>query len=227
MKRVIMTGATGMTGGLVLKKCLERDDVAMVTSITRRPSGITHEKLEEVIHSDYLDYSSITDKFNMQDICFYCIGVYTGQVPGEEFRKITVDYTRAFTGELGKRSPGALFCFLSGMGADRTEKSRVMFSRDKGAAENIILQTGFSRVALFRPGYIYPVTPRKEPNLIYSIYRKLWPLIKRLFPDSGISSEELAHVMVKVGFDDSFLSGPPELENKEIRRIAQSKINLR
>ena len=57
-------------------------------------------------------------------------------MPKDEFRKITVDYTVSFATALKKGSPNAVFCFLSGQGADRTEKSRMMFARDKGHAEN-------------------------------------------------------------------------------------------
>ncbi|MEW8470363.1 MAG: NAD-dependent epimerase/dehydratase family protein [Candidatus Thiodiazotropha sp.] len=43
-KNVLITGATGMIGSLVLKHCLESDEVASVISLARRPSGIQHEK---------------------------------------------------------------------------------------------------------------------------------------------------------------------------------------
>jgi uncharacterized protein YbjT (DUF2867 family) len=216
MKNIIITGSNGMIGGLILRYCLERDDVAKVTSIVRKKSGIVHPKLSEIIHENFPDYSSITEHFKNQDIAFYCIGVYTGQVPKEEFRKITVDFTEAFAKTLRSSSEKTTFCFLSGAGADSSEKSSVMFARDKGVAENILLKLNFAHTYIFRPAYIYPVTSRKEPNMMYSLMRFLWPVLKLVYPNGGISSEDLAKAMVKAGFEGA---GKTVLENKDIRAL--------
>ena len=173
-KNVIITGSSGMIGGLILQKCLERNDVAKVTSLVRKKSGISHPKLVEIVHGDFLNYSAVEDHFKNQDVCFFCIGVYTGQVPKEEFVRITVGYTKAFAETLKRLSPETVFCFLSGSGADTKEKSRILFAREKGKAENILLGLSFKATHIFRPGYIYPVSPRKEPNLSYRIFRVLY-----------------------------------------------------
>lgn len=148
-------------------------------------------------------------------MAFYCIGAYTGQVPKEEFRKITVDFTEAFAKTLREHSQKTSFCFLSGQGADQKEKSSMQFARDKGAAENYLISLKFDRLYIFRPGYIYPVTPRKEPNFSHKLMRALYkPVLKWLYPNIGISSEELAKVMVNAG-----INGADKIifENKALR----------
>lgn len=216
MKRVIMTGATGMVGNLVLEYCLESDEVEQVTSIVRRPSGKDHAKLVEVVHQNFLDYSDVEDHFKGQDICYFCIGVYTGTVPRDKFREITVDYTREFAKTLHQHSPGAAFCFLSGQGADSTEKSRIMFAKDKGIAENLLFRQGFSRVHSFRPGYIYPVVARKEPNFSYKFMRALYKPVSAIYPNIGLTSEQLATSMFTVGLQ----GGDQKIyENKEIKAV--------
>src|SRR5437868_6567653 len=100
MKNIIITGSNGMIGGLILQRCLADPQVAKVTSIVRKPSGISNLKLEEIVHHDFMNYEAIREKLRNQDICYYCIGVYTGAVPTEEFSRITVDYTREFAKEL-------------------------------------------------------------------------------------------------------------------------------
>ena len=215
MKNVLITGSNGMVGNLVLRYCLERTDVNKVTSITRKPTGIKHPHLREVIHHDFLDYSSAEEHFTAQDICFYCIGVYTGQVPKDEFTRITVDFTKAFGEILKKKSTETVFCFLSGQGADSREKSKVLFARDKGIAENFLVNQQFKSTHIFRPGYIYPVTKRVEPNFSYQLMRFLYkPVLSKIYPNIGISSEKLAKVMVEVGFAGA---GPTIFENKDIR----------
>lgn len=218
MKKVIITGPTGMIGKLALQDCLRREEVERVTAITRRKTGVEHGKLREVVHSDFLDYSAISNELKDHDLALYCIGVYTGALPDGEFERITVDYTKAFASALLEQSDKPVFCFLSGAGADRTEKSRMIFARTKGAAENFLLEQDFSRVHIFRPGYIYPVTPRKEPNFGYRAIRSLYPFLSKLFPNMGISSQDLARAMVEVGLQggekDTF-------ENQDIREQAE------
>jgi len=217
MKNILITGANGMIGNLILAYCLQRTDVNKVTIITRKKTGIHHPKLYEVLHENFLDYSAITEELKNKDICFFCIGVYTGQVPKDEFRRITVDVTAAFATALKTNSPAVSFCFLSGQGADLTEKSPVMFARDKGAAENILINLNFNHLAIFRPGYIYPVTRRKEPNLMYQLSRLLYkPVLSKLYPNIGLTSEQLAKAMVYIGFNggDKMI-----YENREIRQL--------
>ena len=218
MKNVIITGTNGMIGKLVLEYCLQREDVNKVTSVTRKKTGITHPKLIEVLHENFLDFSSIKEALQHQDTCFFCIGVYTGRVPRDEFRRITVGVTKAFATELKKQSPETGFCFLSGQGADSSEKSKVMFALDKGVAENILIGLNFKQLAIFRPGYIYPVVKRKEPNIFYTVSRVLYkPLLSRLFPNIGLTSEQLAQAIVNIGFN----SGDKVIyENREIKQLA-------
>ncbi|MCB9020327.1 MAG: hypothetical protein H6546_08350, partial [Chitinophagales bacterium] len=86
----------------------------------------------------------------------------------------------------------------------------------KGAAENQLAAIGFKAFHTFRPGYIYPDTPRNEPNLSYRIMRKLYPLIKLLGPGQSIKASELAKVMFRIGLE----GGKQEVyENKEMAML--------
>jgi uncharacterized protein YbjT (DUF2867 family) len=218
-KDVLVTGGTGMVGSLALGQALENPDVGRVTSIVRRASGVTHSRLREVVASDFLDYSSVRDAFQNVDVVLFCIGVYSGQVSPDEFRKITVNYTAAFADTLHAESPGATFCFLSGQGADQTETSRMMFARDKGVAENLLVAKGFRRLHIFRPGYIYPVVPRDEPNLMYRVMRGVYPALRRVVPNIGIRADDLARVMLEVGLDPT-RTEDVVLENAAIRALS-------
>ncbi len=218
-KRVLILGATGMVGGHALDYCLKCPDVARVTIIVRKSTGKRDQKLTEVFHDDFLDYSAIEECLACQDVALYCIGVYTGSVPEKEFKKVTIGFTKAFSDALLANSPEASICFLSGAGADREEKSRVMYARAKGKAENILLRGGFKSVHLFRPQYIYPVEPRKEPNLLYGIQRVIWPVIGKIVPKLGIYSDKLGHSMAHVGI----YGGDKETyENVDILELAKT-----
>jgi nucleoside-diphosphate-sugar epimerase len=218
MKKVIITGATGMIGSLVLQNCLQHPDIGQVTILVRQKMGISSNKLVEVIHADFSNYLEREYHIKNQDIAYYCLGVYTGAVPRDEFRTITVHYTKVFAQTLQQYSPQATFCFLSGQGADRTEKSRMMFAKDKGIAENFLLTLNPGQTYIFRPAYIHPSIPRKEPNLSYRIMRSLYPVVRRLYPKGVITSDDLAAAIFHIG-----LNGDRRiiLENRDIKRVAQ------
>ena len=218
---IILTGATGMIGGLALRYALADPEVGSVTALGRRPTGVQHSKLEEVQHTDFTNFDTAADAMVGHDVALFCLGAYTGAVPDQEFRRITVDYTLAFAHALYAGSPKAAFCLLSGQGADQTEKSRISFARYKGAAEKGLLEVGFPRVHIFRPGYIYPVTPRGEPNVSYRIMRTLYPAVRRIYPNIGILSEELARAMVTAGLKGTPGHDSPILENRDLRRLVR------
>jgi len=214
-KRVIIAGASGMMGQLLFQLCLQSPEIETLTSIVRKEGSIKHPKLIEIIHSDFLDFTSIQSAFEDQDVCFFCLGVYTGQVSPAEFHTITVDYTRAFAEMLRRKSKKTSFVFLSGQGADSSEKSPVMFAKEKGIAENILICLSFDKLCIVRPGYIYPSSPRKEPNLSYVIFKFLYKYLARfVYSNIGLTSENLASAMFFAG-----LKGAHKLilENKDLR----------
>jgi len=201
-KKVIITGATGMVGNEVLKLLLAHPSIEKVISLSRRKIDTKHPKLEQIIPKSFLKYDNMQDALTNVDCVFYCLGAYTGTVSKELFRQITVDYPKELARELEKHSPKARFCLLSGAGADRTEKSRIQFAKDKGAIENYLSESKLSFHA-FRPGYIYPVEPRNEPNFMYRLSRFLYPLIRLFGKNASIQSTELAQAMVNVGINGS------------------------
>src|SRR6202521_588981 len=196
--RLVIVGATGMVGGYALRFALDHPSVGVVTVIGRRKLDVSHPKLREVLHRDFADCSPLAKPLSEQDAAIFCLGIYTGAVPDAEFRKITVDYPIEFARVLRDSSPRAAFSFLSGGCADQTEKSRMAFGRYKGEAEKRLLAAGFPSLYIFRPAYIYPVKPRKEPNFSYRLLRAIYPLFRMLFPNQVIRADDLARAMVGV-----------------------------
>jgi uncharacterized protein YbjT (DUF2867 family) len=219
-KRLVIVGATGMVGGYALRYALENSAVGTVTSIGRRKLGISHPKLKEVLHSDFADCSALA--LSGQDAAVFCLGAYTGAVTDAELRTITVNYPVEFARVLRGSSPGAAFSFLSGSGADPTGRSRMSFARYKGEAENALLAAGFPHVYLFRPAYIYPVEPRKEPNFSYRLMRTIYPAFRALFPNQVIRADDLARAMVYVCVSETRWRGGAVFENRDIRAMVES-----
>jgi uncharacterized protein YbjT (DUF2867 family) len=191
-------------------------------AIGRRTLGIQHPKLKEVLHRDFADCSALADALSGQDAAVFCLGAYTGAVPDAELRKVTAVYTIEFARVLRIASPAAAFSFLSGSGADPTGQSRLAFARYKGEAEKALLAAGFPRVYIFRPAYIYPVEPRKEPNFGYQLLRAIYPAFRVLFPNQVIRADDLARAMVDVVVCRTGEPGGLVFENRDIRTMVRS-----
>jgi len=210
---ILITGASGMIGKIVEAKCLQHPDVNQVHSVLRRSSGRSHPKLTEHLREDFTDWQDIHDTLANIDQVIFCLGAYTGSLPDDQFKVVTVNIPVQLGSQLLKANPNAGFILLSGQGADTKETSRVTFAKYKGMAENQLIALGLGRFHSVRPSYIYPDEPRTEPNIAYRIYRRIYPLIKRLGPNFSVRSSHLAAVMLHLA-----LRGDRRtiLENKDI-----------
>lgn len=193
--KLLLTGTSGMIGNHILKKSLVDKQVMEVVSIGRKILDIKNPKLKQIVCNDFTNFDGLEQAFKDVDGAHFCIGVYTGAVPDEKFKEITVDYAAAFGKKLKEQSPNATLCFLSGQGADQNEKSKTAFARYKGMAENILISLDLGGLFIFRPSYIYPVEKRKEPNAMYKVSRILYPLIKLFGKNWSIKSSQLAESM--------------------------------
>jgi uncharacterized protein YbjT (DUF2867 family) len=218
-KRLVIIGATGMVGGYALGYALDHPGVRAVTAIGRKSTSGTHPKLTEVLHNDFADCSALADTLSGQDAAVFCLGTYTGAVPDAELRRVTVDYTVEFARVLRGSSPKATFVFLSGSGADPTGRSRLAFARYKGEAEKTLSADAFPRLYIFRPAYIYPVEPRREPNFSYRMLRALYPVFRRVFPSQVIPADDLGHAMVDAAVHGIDQRDVVVLENRDIQAL--------
>ena len=225
--RLVIVGATGMVGGYALRYALDNSEVKSVTSIGRKTVGISHPKLEQVLHQNFANCSPLAKVLSNQDAVVYCLGTYTGSVSDEQLRVITADYTIEFARVFRNSSPNTAFSFLSGNGADQTGRSRLAFARYKGMAEKALLAAGFPRVYLFRPAYIYPVQPREEPNFSYRLIRAVYPVFRLLFPNQVIRADDLAMTMVNVVLRGAQERQALVLENRDIRAMVKSQMPVR
>ena len=214
---VIITGTTGAAGSGVLQACLNHPNVAKVSVITRKSIGSTHEKIVEVIQNNFLEIKRVEDSLADHDACFWCLGVSQVKVRKEaDYHRITYDFTIEAARVLEKLNPGMTFCFLSGMGTDETQKSRLMWG---GVTPNRTARWASYNFHLynFRPGFINPVKGHKGGSIIGRI---LYPFIKNS-PKMCVEANEFGMAMINVSL---FGSEKHTLENSDIRELAKKEI---
>ena len=73
--KAIITGSTGMVGKGILLECLEREEVESVLVINRKPLGLVHPKLKEILHMDLSDLSIIKEEVAKYKAGFHVMSV--------------------------------------------------------------------------------------------------------------------------------------------------------
>lgn len=200
--KAIITGSTGMVGEGVLHICLNSPEVESVLVINRKPCGVSHPKLKEIIHKDFLDLSSIQDQLVGYNTCYFCAGVSSVGKSEKEYKHITYDLTLNFANTLikiyGEQSRTIVFTYVSGVGTDSTEKGRSMWARIKGKTENDLLKLSFKDVYIYRPGYIQPIKGLKNSYKIYKFLAPFYSIFEKLFPKYVGTLEEIGNSMINV-----------------------------
>lgn len=193
---VAIWGATGATGRELLQRCLRDRRVAGVLALTRRSLSLESPRLKEVLVDDFLDLSPLREELRGIDVAYWCLGVSQSAVPDEgNYRQITRDYTLAGARTLLQESPDAEFHFVSGMGADRTGRSRLMWARIKGETEASLLALGMRRLVIWRPGFIRVPGGRAAPSVAERLAAWLSPLL-RLLPNMTNTTVRIAQAML-------------------------------
>jgi uncharacterized protein YbjT (DUF2867 family) len=168
--KVIILGSTGMVGKGVLLECLDDSDIEQVLVVNRQTCNIQHIKLNEVIHKDFFSLSTIKSKLKGFDACYFCLGVSSAGMTEEKYNKITYELTLNFARIFIELNPDSVFCYVSGVGTDSSEKGRTMWARIKGKTENALLAMPFKAAYMFRPGYIQPGKGIRSKTPLYRIF---------------------------------------------------------
>lgn len=219
--KVILFGATGMIGRGVLLECLDDTDVSSILLISRNRCGIVHEKIEEILHDDFFDYSSVEDRLSGYDACLFCLGVSAAGMTEERYSRLTHELTIKAAEALLAANPSLTFCYISGAGADDTETGRIMWARVKGKTENALLRMPFGAVYVFRPAYIQPLKGVKSRTRLYRLFyaalAPVFPVFKTLLPNVVTTTEKVGLAMIRVARQGHPV---PILETRDINRVA-------
>jgi hypothetical protein len=194
--RAIITGTTGMVGEGVLHECLLDPQVEEVLIINRKAGGITHPKLKEIIHQDFLDISAIEDQLTGYNACFFCLGVSSVGMTQEDYYRLTYTLTIHIAETLSRLNKDMTICYVSGAGTDSTEKGRAMWARVKGKTENDLMKLPFKQVYAFRPGFIKATNGLKRTYKYYKYIGWLYPILRHIFPGTACTLKEVGRAMI-------------------------------
>ena len=225
---IILTGATGMVGEGVLLECLDNPEVSNVLVVGRRPCGITHQKLAELVVKNLAALSPAESKaLAGYDACFFCAGVSSVGKKEDEYTRLTYDMTINFAESFKEANPGKplTFCYVSGYGTDSTAAGKSMWARVNGRTENKLLEM-FSREGkpsggyMFRPGIMKPTKGQKRILKFYFGWQITYPIMRFLMPKFACTLQDVVRAMINCAI---LKPAKHVLEVRDIMQIAKSR----
>ncbi|MEP1216425.1 MAG: NAD-dependent epimerase/dehydratase family protein [Marinobacter sp.] len=193
--KVMLLGATGLTGGKVLEGLLGHEDVALVVAPVRGKLPVSHAKLEQ--HEiDFERMDEHSDLFAV-DAIICCLGTTIKKAGSrEQFRKVDFGYPLK-AAELGRANGAKAFALMSAIAA--SSSSTVFYNRVKGELEDAVKALGYPCLAIYQPSLL--LGDRNEHRTAEALGMKAMPLINRaligpLEKFRGIEAATVATAMV-------------------------------
>lgn len=186
-----------MIGEGVLLECIENPAIEEILSVSRKPAGIKHPKLNEHIVPDFLALKESDNRLKGYDACFFCAGVSSVGIKEDVYKQITYDTTIHFAKCLNP-NPGMTFIYVSGSGTDSSEKGRLAWARIKGKTENDLMKMPFKQVFGYRIGLVEPSPGQKRVLKSYRYITWLLPVIRGLAPNFTSTMKQVALSMIYV-----------------------------
>lgn len=148
--KALIIGATGATGKDLTNILLKDPAYTEVVVFVRRPGGIKHPRLSEVV-TDFDKLEEVSE-YIKGDVWFSCLGT-TLKTAGSKDNQWHVDYEIPLKfGEIARRNGVSKTVLLSAYGA--SPRSKTFYSWMKGKLEEGIDGLAFDQYIIFRPGLL-------------------------------------------------------------------------
>lgn len=214
--RLILFGATGMVGAGTLREALADPAVDAVLSVGRRPCGVEHPKLRELLLPDLFDFAAVEEQLTGWDACVWAAGISSMGLDEAAYAKVTEELPLLWARALLRLNPDFSFCYCSAAGADGGS----MWARVRRRVEGGLKALPFRHAGCVRPGGIQPGPGIHSRVKLYQaaifLLKPLFPLFVRAVPGLFTTSERLGRAMLRVvqGRADRFI-----LESADINRV--------
>lgn len=193
--RVLLLGATGLTGGFVLAGLLARDEVESVIVPVRKQMQTVHARLRQ----QEMDFDRMEDHAGLfeVDAIICCLGTTIKKAGSQEqFRKVDYGYCLK-AAELGRAAGARAFILMSAIGSSAT--STIFYNRVKGELEDGVKGLGYPYLSIYHPSLL--LGARNENRLGEALGIKAMPLINRVLVGPlekyrGIEAATVANAMV-------------------------------
>lgn len=105
--KLILLGASGMVGAGALREALAAPEVETVLSVGRRPCGVVHPKLRELLLPDLFDFAAVEDQLAGYDACIWAVGISSVGLDEAAYARVTEELTLAWARALLRLTPAS------------------------------------------------------------------------------------------------------------------------
>lgn len=175
--KIIITGTTGYVGEGTLLELLKVDAVEKVLSVSRKPTGVAHEKLEEYIVPDFMQLRQDDEHFNGFDAVFFIAGITSVGTPKDVYLRISQEIPLHFA-DIMPEKQNMTFIYLSGAGT--TPNGKQFWQQVKSTTEKEIQSKGFKRAFGFRPAIMKWARGQKHIQAMQYFFLPFYPLMRLL-----------------------------------------------
>jgi len=173
--KIILTGATGYVGEGTLLELLKSDEVEKILSVSRRPTGIRHAKLEEYLIPDFMQLREGDEHFVGYDAVFFVAGISSVGTPRDVYVRISQEIPLHFADIMPDKEK-MTFIYLSG--ASTSPDGKQFWQQVKSKTEQELQRKGFLRSFAFRPGFMKWAKGQKRIQKMQYLYMLFYPLLR-------------------------------------------------
>lgn len=185
--KIILTGATGYVGEGTLLELLKVEAVEKVLSVSRKPTGIKHEKLEEYLVSDFMQLKEDDEHFKGYDAVFFIAGITSVGTPKDVYVRISQEIPLHFA-DIMPDKDRMTYIYLSGAGTSPDGKQ--FWQQVKSKTEAEIQTKGFKRTFALRPAIMKWAKGQKHIQTMQYFFLPFYPLFRLM--GQGNSMKEIA-----------------------------------
>ncbi|ELY4853778.1 NAD-dependent epimerase/dehydratase family protein [Cronobacter turicensis] len=211
MSRVLITGASGLVGGHLLRMLVDEPRVSSIIAPTRRPLRVPMHKVENPCDPQLSDV--LTQLSAPLDIVFCCLGT-TRREAGSKEAFILADYTLVVDTSLaGLRLGAKHMLVVSALGAN--PNSPFFYNRVKGEMETALKAQGWPRLTLAQPSLL--IGDREKRRAGESFMAPLF----RLLPGKwkAIEAQTVAQALINAALSPA-KEDVAVLDSAQLREIA-------
>lgn len=216
--RLLIAGAGGLVGGLVLQLALNDKRISQIVSLGRRDLTLSHPKLQQL----RVAFDALPAGLGSFDAAICTLGTTIRKAGSQAaFRAVDVDAVLAFA-KAAKMAGVQSFSTVTSAGADAASGN--FYLATKGEVEAALAAIGFSSLTILRPGLL--IGPRAERRPMERLMIALSPvlvdplLIGSLRRYRSLPADTVARALLNAA--QKTAPGQHVLEHDAIRALAGS-----
>ncbi len=158
--KCLLFGGSGEVGGAVARELIRSDVCSQLTMLGRRivPAIQDGEKVEQlVVDTSAANFEEVVkEKARGHDVAISCVGIGSGTMSMSEAQLMEVEVIMPGKFARGCKAAGIeIFELLTAVGIkEKTANSRIKALRVVGKKYKTVLDVGFEKLAVFKPGMI-------------------------------------------------------------------------